>query len=163
MTKHLPYLNALYFGANTYIDNFRTYVLLTLIWLAIWTAFCGAIFLVHSYPHFGNTASFTPNFTELPINLLLLSTSTYKLLIVIVVALIFNLIYQYQLVLLAMAFYKSTSLRLADLFSLHEKEFYLFAGARLLLALKFILGLLALVVPGFFYHDKVFLCRIFSC
>ncbi len=69
MAKHLPYLNALYFGANTYIDNFRIFVLLTLIWLGIWAATSTLVFLliywfpglIASHAPSGITSAFTFN------------------------------------------------------------------------------------------------------
>lgn len=165
MARHLPYLNALYFGANTYIDNFRIFVLLTLAWLGIWAATSTFVFLliywfpglIASHAASGIASAFTFNlfFLDLSIS----NPSMFSLIVLgialFVIGLIYNLIYQYQLIKLSMALYKSTTLELTNLFSL-DREFFLFACARLLLALKFILGLLALVVPGFYLTTKYY-------
>lgn len=166
MTKHLPYLHALYFGANTYIDNFRIYFLLTLIWLGIWAITSTLVFLMlswfpwliasHAPP--GTTSAFT--FDLFFLNLGIANPSMISMIalgiVLFTLVLFYNLIYQYQLVYLSMALYKNKTLELIDLFSFNKREFYVFAGARLLLALKFILGFLALVVPGFYLVTKYY-------
>ncbi len=154
MNKKISFKEAFKFGINSVIDNAKTFSLISLLYFGGLLLLAGTIVVIFKLLGLPLVSPVTFILKNGPHTTYWLSTPVR---LAWTFSVPFFAMYMFYILLkLGFALHKGETISVGKAFQHSAGEFFRFFGARLLFALKMIIGLFLLVIPGFYIASKYY-------